>query len=309
MKKRMFETAYNAVTGKTEVHINFSSLSVMQECQRKADFMFNKGLVSEPSSAMQFGTMVHKAMQAWYLTPQCGRSPKIMANNWNWVYDESGFVPTDDRKTKETGLAAMMKYAETFVDDDLEVINLNGGPAIEMTLEAKVATNAKVDYFLFGTLDLIVKSKSTGQVYVMDHKTTTSLGSQFFQQWKPNHQVSAYILLAQKHGLECSEALIQGIQVVKTKQEVCRVPSRRSEEELQDFVATLVYEADRFMESNKNKFYPGASDYTCGAYAGCQFLDLCTASVGVRNELIKAKQNELKQRELLNANDSTTTPN
>lgn len=294
--KRMFEV--KEVDGKTRIYVNSSSLSLMQECQRKANYILNDKLVSESSSHQDFGTLVHAVLARWYLSNPKDRSPEMMEAAWNDEFTESGFIPVDDRKNHATGLSAMRKYAEIFAHDPFVIVSGKDGPIVEKTLEAKVAdlpaVNAEV--WLFGTIDALVTNEDAPEdgVYVMDHKTTTTLGAQFANLWKPNHQMSAYILLAQANGFNCNTALVQGLQIVKTKQEVIRIETRRTREELNDFLDTLVYEVSRFLHNTKANFFPGASAYTCSSFSGCQFLDYCQASQERRRELVNMKQQELE---------------
>jgi hypothetical protein len=297
-QKRMLGIEH--INGKTRISINYSSLNLLQECQRKADYIFNHGLVDLPSQSQIFGTLIHKTLQSWYLVPKEDRTPDFMRNAWFSIASSSNYQdPQDGVKTIDNGAKSLHNYALTFRDDDLEVITLNGKPAVEVTLEATVFSNDTHEVQLFGTIDLIVQSKKSGDIYVMDHKTTSRLGDEFYKLWKPNHQVSAYILLAQLNGIKTNEAVIQGIQTVKTKHDVVRVECRRTPEELQDFVNTLVYEASRFIRQ-KGKVYPGASDYVCGAFGGCRFQQLCQVSNVLREPMMAIKKREIE--EYLNAN-------
>lgn len=271
------------------VRINSSSLSIMQECSRKADYMLNRGLISESSSAQDFGTLVHQALADWYLAKPSLRTKEFMVSAWTTRFTEMNYKPQDDRKTFDTGLAALIKYATLFSDDELEVMMIDGVPCVEYPFDVLLCGNIR----LFGTIDLIVKNKA-GQVFVMDHKTTTTLGESWMNLWKPNHQMSAYVYAAQALGLNCTSALVQGIQVVKTKQEVCRIETHRSFEDLDDFRSTVANEVNRFQMNTQMGFHPASSGYTCSGFGACQFLDYCKASKAQREMMILIKQQEIK---------------
>jgi hypothetical protein len=283
--------------GKIVINVNVSTLRILQQCQRKADYIINHELVSKVSHHADFGKIIHKVMEDYYTLPASERNAEFVASSWKKHYDEAKFVPQDEKKTFETGLAALQKYNDMFINDDFEVVEIEGKKAIEHEFELDIFEYEAYHIRLFGTIDMIVRSKSTGEVFVLDHKTTSQLGAQFMQMWNPNHQMSCYIYATQKLGFECNAAVINGIQVVKTKQEIVRLTTRRTADQIQDFIRTIAEEAIRFdMNTTRGALY-GADNYTCAEFGGCTFLPFCQADIQNRMAMIRAKQQELRTEE------------
>ena len=71
--KEMLSTSVLA-DGRTKVRINFSSLSIMQECWRKTEYSLVRGLRSNlESPATLFGSAIHKGLEEFYLSPKQDR--------------------------------------------------------------------------------------------------------------------------------------------------------------------------------------------------------------------------------------------
>ncbi len=271
--------------------INSSSVEVLQSCYRKGEYLFEHGLRSESSKAQAFGTLIHKVLARWYEMPSDLRNADTMTGIYEAEWKVANYTPEDDSpKTHKNGLATMLKYADVFKADDLQVVlDQAGKPMVEWSFEFELAP----DIVYFGTVDMVVKDKNTDKIYVLDHKTTSALGVQFNNSWNPNHQITGYIWAISQAGFECDEALIQGIQVMKTKQEVCRVPTRRTQENFQDWKSTVVDAVLRYKSYREFGFFPHAGNHTCSGFSGCQFLDFCKASREVRKELIERKKSEI----------------
>lgn len=293
--------------GVTTIEISVSSLRLIQSCQRKANYIMNERLTNESSYHADFGTLIHKTLEEFYLAPKHERSKELIKTSWERIFKEYEFVAQDEKKTFETGLAAMSKYAEMFENDDYEVLfDKDGKPMVEYEFEFEAYNDGYLIIKLFGTIDMVVKHTLTSEIFVMDHKTTSQLGVQFMNMWNPNHQMSAYIWAVKQMGCECNSAIIQGIQIVKTKQEIVRLTTRRDDDSLSDFIDTLKDQCESFSEHTDNGYFPSADNYTCAEFGGCGFIAYCQASLSNRIQMIKSKQNELRSMEVQNGEQSVT---
>ena len=67
-----------------------------------------------------------------------------------------------------------------------------------------------------GIMDLVVEKNN--EIFIVDHKTTSQLGAQFFSQFKPNNQISGYVWGAsQLTNRRVSGAMINAIGVLKNE--------------------------------------------------------------------------------------------
>lgn len=255
------------------LYVNSSSLSVIQSCLKKADYILNHGLVAPESTAASFGTRIHKAMEDFYSKP-AGRRPSLVDLVRSAM---EGFIPTDDRRTVETALKMAEHYEESFKNDPWVVMrDLDEKPLVEREFSFLIQALPQIEVYWFGKIDLAVANPETGELAVMDHKTTSSVGRDFMARWNPNHQLTGYMLGVQSILNEpCNKAIINGLQVVKTKQNVVRLETTRTQQDFDDFRKTVMFYVTEFYKAKKMDFYPKAGGYTCGEFGGCSFIDSC----------------------------------
>lgn len=302
------------------IYINSSSLDILQTCKRKAYYALNKKLVSdEESQATLFGKAVHKALEVWHSEPKNGRTSHDEQNcrgsldaggggdhactecralrNFDRVAGALGNLEATDKRSIANGHKILKAYFKTYQDDPFEVVCDEQGPIIERRVEIELIRKDSLRVVLFGTLDAILRNTETGTEVTTDHKTTSALGTDFYQRVKPNHQYTAYVMLAQR-GLKRKTDLfmVNGIQVVKSKQEFARQTTQRTEEDFAEFTA-LVYDicVDYITRLGMDKTY-GESEMhwplgpvnACCMWGGCSYRRICEAPVTIRKNVVEA---------------------
>lgn len=97
--------------GRTTVRINYSSLSIIQSCARKSYYSLFRRLKSkQDSSALLFGTAIHKALETYYLAP---RAERPVPKNFNELSDLMPFQDTKDWPLdKGLGYQVMASFIE-----------------------------------------------------------------------------------------------------------------------------------------------------------------------------------------------------
>lgn len=163
------------------------------------DLSYNQRLRQRrPSPVLRFGTIVHEALAEYYI-PGKKRGPHP-AKNFLKAYarniEELGdfrIKLTEEEESKwedvrELGVELLEDYVEYYHgDQDWEVI------AAECPFEAPVY-HPKTGVLLFyyaGIVDLIMRQRSTGRIFVWDHKTTDSI-ERWLKTLGMNEQASAY---------------------------------------------------------------------------------------------------------------------
>jgi len=270
------------------LYINSSSLALLQSCPKKADYIFNLGAEPKESAAMTFGTRIHSAMEEFYKTPVSGRTPNMLPEIMSRAME--GFLSIDDKRTAETAIKMAKHYEESFSQDQWEVLSDEHGPIVEREFKMFLVATATREIWWFGKIDMAVKSVVTGEIAIMDHKTTSSVGADFFSRWNPNHQITGYLLgLGHILNLEAppQTAIINGLQVVKTKQNAVRIETRRTPEEFAEFKRVVLYYVGNYLCSMKAQFFPKVGGYACSSYGGCQFIDACKGLIDPKNLTIK----------------------
>ena len=291
--------------GKRRVEINFSSLDLIHTCLRKAKYALLDGYRSETEAdALVFGTAIHKALEHWYCLPEDLRqltdAESKEASTLSGSTDVGGFVydtalesihqfvihtqplrwlGDDDKRSIANGIKILKAYFKHYANDGLEVYRDGSGKAmIEYQAEFTVHDDDKLQVVFHGQIDLILKSKLTGQIYIVDHKTTAALGKDFYNRINPNHQYSLYLNAGKNHlGLKDAQFMVNGIQVAKTKCEFARQITDRTEEDFQDSIKALVHASKLILNCIDDGYFPNSSPNPCAAYGGCNFHDVCSA--------------------------------
>lgn len=304
--------------GRDLVEINFSSLSVINDCLRKAEYSLIRKLRADTESeALTFGKAIHKALEHWYYLPShlrqltnkeseiadtlIGSSVGVDIGPYETALDSINtfvveaqsvrWLASEDKRSLANGIKILKAYFKHYADDGLEVHrDESGKPYVERECEFIMHEDENKVIKFHGTIDIILKSTISGQLFVADHKTTASLGSQFYNRIKPNHQYTGYIWAAREClGIDTDSFLVNGIQVAKTKSEFARQPTQRNEEDFQELKLAMIDASERILKAVRTNEYPMTSPNACTNYGTCSYFDICSAPKGLRENIIKSK--------------------
>lgn len=288
---------------------------------RKAYYSLNLGLRSnEESSALAFGSAIHKALERWYQLPTEERVlPKSLeeqaelmgfAQGMDTVqthgaleairqfvlcrFDILSALPEGDKRSLASGIRILKAYFKHYANDGFVILTDKFGlPLVERTAEHVMYDSDTLQIIYFGTVDCILQNTATGVIVVADHKTTSALGSEFYNRCKPNPQYTGYVWLA-KHalGIDTSMFMINGIQTAKTKTEFARQITDRGEDdffELESSVINAVKNWTGRQDSDadyRNRF-PMTAPQPCAEYGGCQYRKVCELPESMKAQVIK----------------------
>lgn len=305
--------------GRTKVSINFSSLDIISTCLRKAKYYFIDGFVSEDEAdALTFGSAIHKALEHWYSLPVDQRDLpkdfKAVAENMAFGHEletpcthgGSGSLeavrqfclrgqglarlPEGDKRSRINGVEILKAYFKHYSSDGLTVVSDATGPIIERHLEMLLHEDAQIVINLHGTVDAVLENKQTGFVYGVDHKTTSQLGTQFYNRLKPNHQYTGYLMLVRDQlGIDTYDFMVNAIQVAKTKIEFARQITTRNEEDFAELKSIVIWRVNEFLSAKALDIWPMNAPNPCSSYGACSYLDACSSPNKLRNNILKAK--------------------
>ncbi len=304
--------------GRDLVEINFSSLSIINDCMRKAQYSLLRNLRSNvESDALTAGKAIHKALEHWYTLPvqyrQLTDNESEMADLLLAApLDESGqvyetalnsineyvkaaeslkWLGAEDKRSLHNGIKILKAYFKHYADDGLEVLrDESGKPYIEREVEFIIHEDGEKVIKFHGTIDIILRNVISGQLFVADHKTTASLGSAFYNRIKPNHQYTGYIWAAREClGVNTDSFLVNGIQVAKTKSEFARQPTQRNEEDFEELKLAMIDASERILKAKDSGLFPQSAPNVCTSYGACPYLDICSVPKSLRETVIKAK--------------------
>lgn len=187
-------------------------------------------------------------------------------------------------------LAGMLRafegyYIEYPLGKDPVVPLMTGtGPAVEFSfaIPTEVKHPLSGDPILYaGKFDML--GIRDNALWVVDEKTTGSLGAQWRNQWDLNSQFTGYCAGAKAFNYPVIGALIRGVGILKTKITHEQVPIYRPDwiierwwEQLQRDIVGMIRIWETAID-NPRKIDLNLSD-ACSAYGTCIFKDLCLSN-------------------------------
>jgi len=149
------------------------------------------------------------------------------------------------------------------------------------------------DKHFIGRIDKIIEWN--GALWVVDHKTTSSLGAQFFKNAEPNLQFTGYVWAAKKLGFHAVGVILDAILVAKgllpgasknpKLTPLARYDVYRSEECLKEWEETagaIMGDINRCEELGI--WYPNFD--MCTYYGECPFRKVCKEDKDIRERII-----------------------
>jgi hypothetical protein len=274
---------------KAVVHINFSSLEILNACHRKAYYFFRRDLRGEVAGpALTFGSAIHKALECWYRLP---RGRRAAGNEDSLVaFRAAGHAMADDadKRSLANGEKILRAYFKQYADDPFELYSDEQGPFVEREFSFPLYDDQTIEVHYNGVIDCVMRNPDTDGLFVCDHKTTSALGSQFFDRIRPNHQYTGYLLGAKKcFGLDTDTFMVNGIQVAKTKQEFARQFTDRNASDYKDFTDAVVEAAQRWVQAIRDDRFVQNAPTACTNYGQCPYLKLCAVPEVIRENIIK----------------------
>lgn len=306
-------------SGKRLVRINSSSLSVLQECKRKAKYLLHEGWKPEHESpATLFGRAAHKALEIFYSgNPSERILPKLEELEligFGHVSESQGLIqraikgfcevakplaplPDSDKRSIQNGIWTLHCYFKSFIDDPYICLVDEHGHLTERAFTVRLfdSDDLQIDYF--GTIDLIVRHQTTGEIMVCDHKTSSVVGNDFYNRLKPNAQYTGYLYGAMNAlGIQTNSFLVNCLQV-KPKPKTTRGQephfprqiTTRDENDFEEFRETVVASVREYLNSIEKNHWPLGSTTICANWGGCSYLQVCSAPLAMRENILKAK--------------------
>lgn len=155
-----------------------SRLRVWRQCNRAHLYRYVFGIRTPSTGPMEFGTNAHVALEAWYRAWQAGEERLPAA-----------FAAIDDLDCGDTERVRLRilvaAYDARWGAEDWEVL------AVEVEFRYFLG-----DIEIGGKIDALIRERSTGSVYVVEHKTSsadTSPGSPYWDRLCIDTQVSIYV--------------------------------------------------------------------------------------------------------------------
>ena len=243
------------------------------------------------TGALGFGSALHIGLAAWYKTGD----PVACLQAINAAWPDN--MPIDDWRTKEKCIVTMAEYIKEYPTETWKIVGAPDNLVIEVPFtldfgmylpctdcesaseslvgppEDPACQNCgemKEPLEYGGIYDMLVDFG--GQLFVVDHKSTSVLGPSYFNQFNPNNQMTGYIWAAsQLSGAKVTGAIINAIGVMKTgKTKFAREITSRSPEAIATWKRNVYVEACNIKEHERLGFFPQRTQ-ACTMYGLCEY--------------------------------------
>ena len=326
------------------VDLTNSALSVFRECPRKYQYTYEMGRVRQrTSAALSLGTTVHGALEAWWRE---GGSLEAAAE---WLQQNaSGLEEADACR-----VTAMIRHYrppvnvqpvtgprvvadpldmdfETFTAADhaetqqawpeFDVVAVEHPFHVE--IENPRTGRRSQRYTMRGKVDGLLRKKSDGTMWILEHKTTSEEIRGFGPYWQRlsiDHQISYYILATGAQGVlydvlrkpairpcrgesfdEFGQRCIETIGADPERYYQFR-EIHRTTDDIREAAGDLWQQAQLLGLAQKQQFFPRNSGACRSIYGLCPFLDVCTGRARIDDDsLFRTKTSaheELEERE------------
>lgn len=284
-------------------------LSTFQACPLKYKTRILEGWTGRTkSAALGFGGALHEGLAAWYRTKD--KSEAIKAIHEAWPANS----PVDDYRNEAKCISVMVEYMKRWHEEAFSVVGAPSNPMIECTFT--LDTDMYLSCFDCGTVagpwpvdentcpncgkpleqieyggifDGLVESGGTP--YVLEHKTTSQLGSYYFNQFKPNNQISGYVWAASKlSGRRVGGAIVNAIGVYKssaTKFE--RQLTTRSEQNIYEWLDNVRNICEQIQECKRLNVWPMHTG-ACTLYGQCEYYSVHVLNTEVERQKMLEQQ-------------------
>lgn len=125
-----------------------------------------------------------------------------------------------------------------------------------------------------GRFDMLAEHKE--MLWVLDDKTSTSLGAQWHKQWDLRSQFTGYCWGAKSYGKPVVGAIVRGTGILKTDFKFAQSVHTRSEWEIARWLKQTQRDILRAMSLWEEGYWDYNLDEACNEYGGCTFKSLCT---------------------------------
>jgi hypothetical protein len=287
-----------------ELHVDNTSKELFETCARAAEYysVYRREGVGERAALFR-GSVIHEALgirkRSNFLNPNF---EKEQIAHIITRYLDKDFGP-DEWRTAEHAVDTIILYNKQWPIASEPYTLLQGTTELpfkillgKAELNSEITTHAgtfhvrNVYIYWTGIIDAIV---NYGQTLVMDHKTTSILGPQFFDDFVLSSQMNGYVWSARKLGYPAVGLLLDAIAGRKpTKTGVAHEYQRNryyyEEQHLAEWEKDTFTLITDFLEHLCRGYFPKSPKWCFGKFGRCQYWDICSSIPDRRMGLIQS---------------------
>lgn len=249
---------------------DFTAVDTFQTCRKKYYWRMVRHLESKKVSApLLFGNAMHSALDVYYTD---GLEKAIVRFRETFVDIEG-----EEKRTVENGIKALEWYAKVYANEPFTVLTK---PEVGFVITIG-------DILWGGRMDLPVEWD--GQLWIMEHKTTSRLDANFFKQFQLDKQITSYVIGAEEYlGRTCAGCLVNAIEPWKELKRPTAASKRPEDHFVRDPIVRSKMMKERFKLNvsriirdilwctENNEFYEAEKKDVCFSYnSECPYRLLC----------------------------------
>jgi hypothetical protein len=112
-------------------------------------------------------------------------------------------------------------------------------------------------------------------LFVVDEKTTTSLGGSWAGQWEMASQFTGYSFAAREYGYPVVGAIVRGVALLKYETKFAQAITYRPAWRIKEWYAQLIRDVRRMLEAYRTGEWDASLDHACNDFGGCGFRQAC----------------------------------
>lgn len=202
---------------------------------------------------------------------------------------EASPQPPDDHRQLALAVETLRRYVTLYEVEPWKIADAANGPLIERVLYTKLTEIEGIPLYYYGLLDLGVR-KPDG-FWVVDHKTTSMLGSNFDYDMAVSNQFRGYMWLVQQVlGVRPTGYIINAIRTLSPSptaakspatldkwwsEQFRRLPFYADDDSIAEWHEQVLYTVDQ-IRHQADRYYPPNRKSCVGKYGRCQYYDICT---------------------------------
>lgn len=170
----------------------YSMWSAFRNCRKRYQWRYVEELVPlERNPNLRFGSLIHECLEFWHRWDNRANRLNRLRSIMDYI-DAACIQRTHDRRTQadwHLALAMMTGYAETYPEEEFEVVDLEKkfeGPIINPVTRAQSRS-----FIMAGKVDGIVRQPD-GRYFLLEHKTASNINGDYLERLWTDFQIRLY---------------------------------------------------------------------------------------------------------------------
>lgn len=279
------------------IAVDNSMRKELVKCEKAAFYKYECGLrsIEQQRVDLHAGKAFARGMEAMrlaYYKQGLSQYESLQAGVKALYAEYGGFIPPPkSNKTADRMAGALAYYAEQnrLDEEKLVPMTLGGELAVEVSFNYVLPLSHPVTMkplVYCGRFDMLARDIDTGDVWVVDEKTTSQMGEKWANQWLLDSQMTGYCWGARKlleqHGWNpnlVKGAIINGIAIRLRDYEHGRFPTYRQAWEVERWFQQMLVDMREWVDAHVSKSYRMNLDHACAQYNNpCEFAPLCKSA-------------------------------